>query len=222
MIEVAGLTRRFGAKVALDDVRLAVPRGAVFGLVGVNGAGKTTLIKHVLGLLRARDGLGARVRPRPGRRPGRRARPHRLPLRGTRPARLDAGRRAAPLHPGVLPELGPGLRRGAARVVRPRPAGEGEAPLEGPAVRAGLVLALAHRPELLVLDEPSSGLDPIVRRDILGGDHPHHRRGGADGAVLVAPAPRGRAGGRPRGADRPRAGRVQRRRSTTSRRRTTG
>ena len=56
VIEVAGLTRRFGPKVALDDVRLAVPRGGVFGLVGVNGAGKTTLIKHVLGLLRAQSG----------------------------------------------------------------------------------------------------------------------------------------------------------------------
>src|SRR6476661_3264139 len=56
VIEVAGLTRRFGPKVALADVRLAVPRGTVFGLVGVNGAGKTTLIKHALGLLRAAEG----------------------------------------------------------------------------------------------------------------------------------------------------------------------
>src|SRR6516225_8795549 len=56
VIEIAGLSRRFGAKLALDDVRLTVPRGTVFGLVGVNGAGKTTLIKHVLGLLRAATG----------------------------------------------------------------------------------------------------------------------------------------------------------------------
>src|SRR3982751_358578 len=56
VIEVTGLTRRFGPKAALADVRLAVPRGGVFGLVGVNGAGKTTLIKHVLGLLRAKAG----------------------------------------------------------------------------------------------------------------------------------------------------------------------
>ena len=56
VIEVTGLTRRFGAKAALDGVRLSVPRGAVFGLVGVNGAGKTTFIKHVLGLLRAAEG----------------------------------------------------------------------------------------------------------------------------------------------------------------------
>src|SRR6202171_6030187 len=55
-IEIRGVTRRYGAKTALDDVSLTVPRGAVFGLVGENGAGKTTLIKHVLGLLKAATG----------------------------------------------------------------------------------------------------------------------------------------------------------------------
>jgi ABC-2 type transport system ATP-binding protein len=49
IVEVREVTRRFGAKVALDAVSLVVPRGAVFGLVGANGAGKTTLIRHVLG-----------------------------------------------------------------------------------------------------------------------------------------------------------------------------
>jgi ABC-2 type transport system ATP-binding protein len=57
VVEIREVTRRFGAKVALDRVSLVVPRGAVFGLVGANGAGKTTLIRHVLGLLRAQDGL---------------------------------------------------------------------------------------------------------------------------------------------------------------------
>src|SRR5437588_12559038 len=55
-VEIAGLSRRFGQKLALDNVHLAGPRGVVFGLVGVNGAGKTTLIKHILGLLRANSG----------------------------------------------------------------------------------------------------------------------------------------------------------------------
>lgn len=52
VINVSGLTRRFGARTALASVSLSVPRGAVYGLVGENGAGKTTLIKHILGLLR--------------------------------------------------------------------------------------------------------------------------------------------------------------------------
>src|SRR6266581_1858152 len=56
VVQIANLTRRFGSKRALDDVSLSVPRGVVFGLVGVNGAGKTTLIKHILGLLKAASG----------------------------------------------------------------------------------------------------------------------------------------------------------------------
>src|SRR5947209_8438351 len=56
VIDVHGLTRRFGATVALDNVNLTVPRGTVFGLVGPNGAGKTTLLRHVLGLLRPTAG----------------------------------------------------------------------------------------------------------------------------------------------------------------------
>ena len=56
MVAVTHLSRSFGAKKALNDVSLAVPRGSVFGLVGENGAGKSTLIKHLLGLWRAETG----------------------------------------------------------------------------------------------------------------------------------------------------------------------
>src|SRR5215471_21564069 len=55
-VAITNLSRRFGAKTALDDVSLYVPRGCVFGLVGENGAGKTTMIRHLLGLLRAETG----------------------------------------------------------------------------------------------------------------------------------------------------------------------
>lgn len=55
-VEIRGLSRRFGSKLALADVSLTVPRGKVFGLVGENGAGKTTLIKHLLGLLKPETG----------------------------------------------------------------------------------------------------------------------------------------------------------------------
>src|SRR6058998_1476938 len=55
-IEIKGVTRRFGSRLALDDVSLTVGRGVVFGLVGENGAGKTTLIKHILGLLKPQSG----------------------------------------------------------------------------------------------------------------------------------------------------------------------
>src|SRR5213078_1094770 len=56
VVRVERLSRRFGATLALDDLSLSVPRGAVFGLVGANGAGKTTLIRHLLGLLQAQTG----------------------------------------------------------------------------------------------------------------------------------------------------------------------
>src|SRR5437899_9834228 len=56
VIDVSAVTRRFGATTALDAVTLALPRGAVYGLVGANGAGKTTLIRHILGLLQAQSG----------------------------------------------------------------------------------------------------------------------------------------------------------------------
>src|SRR5271154_398341 len=56
VVAITDLSRRFGAKIVLNDVSLYVPRGSVFGLVGENGAGNTTLIKHILGLLRAETG----------------------------------------------------------------------------------------------------------------------------------------------------------------------
>src|SRR5688572_24261109 len=56
IVEIHDVSRRFGARLALDRVSLSIPTGCVLGLVGENGAGKTTLIKHVLGLLRAESG----------------------------------------------------------------------------------------------------------------------------------------------------------------------
>src|SRR5262249_9727409 len=56
VVQICNLSRRFGAKLALDGVDFQVPAGSVVGLVGENGAGKTTLIKHILGLLKAQTG----------------------------------------------------------------------------------------------------------------------------------------------------------------------
>jgi ABC-2 type transport system ATP-binding protein len=168
VIEVAGLTRRFGAKVALDGVRLGVPRGAVFGLVGVNGAGKTTLIRHVLGLLRASEG-SVRVFGRdPAADPaGVLARVGYLSEEPELPAWMRLGelfRYTRAFYPNWDPVFAEELRRSFALDTSARV----KHLSKGQRARTGLLLALAHRPELLVLDEPSSGLDPIVRRDILG------------------------------------------------------
>jgi ABC-2 type transport system ATP-binding protein len=168
VIEVAGLTRRFGPKVALDGVRLSVPRGTVFGLVGVNGAGKTTLIKHVLGLLRAATG-SVRVFGRdPAADPaGVLVRVGYLSEEPDLPGWMRVGelfRYTRAFYPNWDPAVAEELRRSFDL----DPRAKVKHLSKGQRARAGLVLALAHRPELLVLDEPSSGLDPIVRRDILG------------------------------------------------------
>lgn len=162
------VTRRFGAKAALDDVSLAVPRGIVFGLVGVNGAGKTTLIRHILGLLRAEAG-SVRVfgRDPVADPPGVLSRIGYLSEENDLPGwmRVDELLRyLRAFYPRWDPDYAEELRRTFA--LDPRAKIQNLS--KGQRARAGLVAALAHRPELLVLDEPSSGLDPIVRRDILG------------------------------------------------------
>jgi ABC-2 type transport system ATP-binding protein len=168
VIDLRGLTRRFGATVALDHVNLTVPRGSVYGLVGANGAGKTTLIKHVLGLLRAQNG-SVRVF---GRDPvadpvGVLSRIGYLSEENDLPGwmRIDElVRYTRAFYPSWDDAYAEELRR---RFVLD-PAARVKTLSKGQRARAGLLVALAYRPELLVLDEPSSGLDPIVRRDILG------------------------------------------------------
>ena len=168
VIAVSNLTRRFGARAALSSVTLTIPRGGVYGLVGANGAGKTTLIRHVLGLLRAQTG-SVRVF---GRDPvadpvGVLSRIGYLSEEVDLPGwmRVDELMRySRAFYPGWDDAYAAELRSMFAL-----DAGAKIGTLsKGQKARAGLVVALAYRPELLVLDEPSSGLDPIVRRDILG------------------------------------------------------
>jgi ABC-2 type transport system ATP-binding protein len=168
VIQVSGLTRRFGATVALDSVTLSVPRGSVYGLVGVNGAGKTTLIKHVLGLLRAEAGSVRVFGLDPVADPvGVLSRIGCLSEENDLPGWMTVGELAwysRALYPGWDDAYAAELRRMFALDT----AAKVKTLSKGQKARMGLLVALAHRPELLVLDEPSSGLDPIVRRDILG------------------------------------------------------
>jgi ABC-2 type transport system ATP-binding protein len=168
VIAVSGLTRRFGARAALSSVTLHIPRGGVYGLVGANGAGKTTLIRHILGLLRAEEG-SVRVF---GRDPvadpvGVLSRIGYLSEENDLPdwMRVDELLRySRAFYPDWDDAYADELREAFAL----DPAARIKTLSKGQKARAGLVVALSYRPELLVLDEPSSGLDPIVRRDILG------------------------------------------------------
>jgi ABC-2 type transport system ATP-binding protein len=168
VIQLRDVTRRFGPKTALARVSLAVPRGAVFGLVGPNGAGKTTLIRHVLGLLRPQTG-SVRVfgRDPVADPPGVLGRVGYLSEENDLPGWMRVAellRYCRAFYPRWEDAYAEELRR---TFELPPEARVGNLS-KGQRARAGLLVALAHRPELLVLDEPSSGLDPLVRRDILG------------------------------------------------------
>jgi ABC-2 type transport system ATP-binding protein len=168
VINISELTRRFDDKTALDAVSLDLPRGAEYGRVGANGAGKTTLIKHILGSLRAQSGSVRVFGLDPVAEPvavlsriGYLSEENDLPG-WMRVDELIRYSRA------FYPAWDDGYAAELRQAFALDPAAHVRTLSKGQKARAGLLIALAHRPELLVLDEPSSGLDPIVRKDILG------------------------------------------------------
>lgn len=147
---------------------LSLPRGAVYGLVGANGAGKTTLIKHILGLLRAEQGSVRVFGLDPVADPvGVLSRIGYLSEENDLPEwmRVDELMRYTR---AFYPAWDDGYAEELRQAFALAPESTISQLSKGQKARAGLLIALAHRPALLVLDEPSSGLDPIVRRDILG------------------------------------------------------
>lgn len=167
IIEVRNLSRRFGRKAALDDVSLDVAPGVVCGLVGENGAGKTTLIKHLLGLLKAQTGEVRVFGLDPVKDPvavlgriGYLSEDRDLPD-WMRVGELMTYTQA--FYPNWDESFAEELRKTFELDKKQRI----KSLSRGQRARTGLLVALAHRPDLLLLDEPSSGLDPIVRRDIL-------------------------------------------------------
>ena len=168
VIHISSLTRRFGGKTALDSVSVSMPRGGVYGLVGANGAGKTTLIKHVMGLLKAESGSVRVFGLDPVADPvGVLSRIGYLSEENDLPGWMTVSeliRYSRAFYPQWDDAYAEELRNTFAL----DPAAKIKNLSKGQKARAGLLVALAYRPELLVLDEPSSGLDPIVRKDILG------------------------------------------------------
>ena len=166
-ITIERFTKRFGRRTAVDDLSLEVPAGAVFGLLGQNGAGKSTTIKTLLNLYQPTEGS--------------------LRILG-----LDTVRDAVAVRRrvGYLPEdpfyykwmtvaelvrfdasFYPTWDHHLARTLLDRLELPEDRRIDqlsrGMQAKAGLVLALAQRPEVLILDDPTSGLDVVVRREFL-------------------------------------------------------
>lgn len=166
-IEIDHLSCAFRRSEALHDITLSIPTGCVFGLVGLNGAGKTTLIRHLIGGLRPQSGRVRVLGEDPTRTPesvmqhvGYVAEEDVLP-RWMRVGELIDFMRA--LYRNWDADLCNELLH---RFLLNRSSKLADLSKGGRA-RAALLVALAHRPQLLILDEPSYGLDPIARQDIL-------------------------------------------------------
>jgi ABC-2 type transport system ATP-binding protein len=165
-IETVGLGKRYGRRSALTGCTLSIPTGSVVGLVGPNGAGKTTLLHLAVGLIEPSAGSISVLGERPGSggagltRVGFLAQDSPAYARLTVAQHLQMGawlnpRWDADFAAGRVAELGldPGQRAGTLS--------------GGQRAQLALTLAVAKRPELLILDEPVAALDPLARREFL-------------------------------------------------------
>ena len=166
VIDIRGLTKTYGTVKALDGLTLSIPRGGVYGVLGPNGAGKSTLFRALLGLIRPTAGdatlMGGRIGdPAAMRRMGSMIETPRFPPFLTARQVLEWLARA---HGGVSKaEIAAwldrvGLTEAADRSVRGFSVGMMQ--------RLGVAAALMTRPELVILDEPTSGMDPPGIQDM--------------------------------------------------------
>jgi len=170
VLELKGLTRRYGDLVALDDLSFTVAAGQMFGFVGPNGAGKTTTMRIILGVLEPNAGqvlwrsrpMTDEIRRRIGYMPEERGLYPKMKVR-------DQLEYLAQLHGLTSREARESAAYWIERLgVAERASDRVEALSLGNQQRVQLAAALVHQPELLVLDEPFSGLDP-VGVDVLAG-----------------------------------------------------
>jgi len=164
VIAISGLTKRYGDVLAADDVTLDVPAGSVCGLLGRNGAGKTTTFKCLLGFARPDAGTvrfdGSPLTPMTFARIG--YAPERPALYNwmTVAQHVELARRTQPAYDEAFArEL-----LATFRLDGRKKAGKLS---KGQQTALALIVAVAHRPSILILDEPASGLDPVMQRVVL-------------------------------------------------------
>ena len=167
-IEAKGLTMRFGDFVAVDSVSFRIRRGEIFGFLGSNGCGKSTTMKMLTGLLPASEGrawlFGHEVNPHDlgtRRRVGYMSQAFSLYSEITVRQNLELHAKLFSVSPEDIPARVDEMveRFGLVDVIDSLPA---SLPL-GIRQRLSLAIAMVHKPELLILDEPTSGVDPVAR-----------------------------------------------------------
>ena len=166
MLELRQLTKTFGDFKALDDLHMTVPTGAVYGLVGPNGAGKSTAIRHILGVYRPDRGEvlldGVPVYENPEAKIRIASIPDDVFYFPS--ATLEEMKR---YYKGLYPGFDEGLYEklfDAFRLPRKSPIRRFS---KGMQKQAAFQLSLCCRPDVLVLDEPVDGLDPVMRRQVM-------------------------------------------------------
>ena len=169
IIETRGLSKKFGRFEAIEDLNLRVPEGSVFALIGPNGAGKTTTIRLLMNILRADDGessvLGTpshRLAPKDFEHIGYVSESQKLP-EGLSLAHYFEYLRS------LYPAWDRTLEKQLCDQFELPPSRKIKHLSHGMRIKTLLVGALAYRPRLLVLDEPLSGLDTLVRDEVVNG-----------------------------------------------------
>jgi ABC-2 type transport system ATP-binding protein len=166
VLETSAASRKYGRRWALRDCTLVIPAGKVVALVGQNGAGKTTLLQLAAGLLRPTSGTITVLGGQPGTSPGQLARVGFVAQDAPVYGRLSV---AGHLRMGDW--LNPGWDRELAgrQIVRLGldPRQRAGSLSGGQRAQLALTMAVAKRPELILLDEPVASLDPLARRDFL-------------------------------------------------------
>ena len=165
MIKTEGLTKRFDDYTALDGLQLHVPKGAVYGLVGPNGAGKTTLIRHLAGVYRADSGSvtigGENVYENPK-------------LKETIAYIPDdvfyfeyaTLKDMMKFYAGLYPQFDRELYKKLLQAFSLNEKKSFRGFSKGIKKQAAFLLAISSRPEIMILDEPIDGLDPVMRRQV--------------------------------------------------------